>query len=102
MAQLQPIALTAGEPAGIGPDLCLVAASKPRSWPLVCLGDRELLQARARRLRLPVRFGDYQPGGDIEYAAGTLTVLHEPLATRSEEHTSELQSLRHLVCRLLL
>src|SRR5262245_36466068 len=25
-----------------------------------------------------------------------------PLATRSEEHTSELQSLRHLVCRLLL
>src|SRR5437899_4477448 len=25
-----------------------------------------------------------------------------PLSTRSEEHTSELQSLRHLVCRLLL
>src|SRR5882724_13198337 len=29
--------------------------------------------------------------------------LHEPrLLSRSEEHTSELQSLRHLVCRLLL
>src|ERR1035441_6753564 len=26
----------------------------------------------------------------------------EPLRYRSEEHTSELQSLRHLVCRLLL
>src|SRR5262245_62362066 len=26
----------------------------------------------------------------------------EPMAARSEEHTSELQSLRHLVCRLLL
>src|ERR1035441_4445667 len=26
----------------------------------------------------------------------------EPVDTRSEEHTSELQSLRHLVCRLLL
>src|SRR5262245_63547175 len=25
-----------------------------------------------------------------------------PFLTRSEEHTSELQSLRHLVCRLLL
>src|ERR1039458_10634461 len=25
-----------------------------------------------------------------------------PMASRSEEHTSELQSLRHLVCRLLL
>src|SRR5262245_66497016 len=30
-------------------------------------------------------------------------ILYEPLgANRSEEHTSELQSLRHLVCRLLL
>src|ERR1035438_10901337 len=27
---------------------------------------------------------------------------HERSGTRSEEHTSELQSLRHLVCRLLL
>src|SRR5437899_8689663 len=26
----------------------------------------------------------------------------QPLILRSEEHTSELQSLRHLVCRLLL
>src|SRR5262245_64561312 len=28
--------------------------------------------------------------------------LPSPAAPRSEEHTSELQSLRHLVCRLLL
>src|ERR1039458_10305072 len=28
--------------------------------------------------------------------------LSRPTSTRSEEHTSELQSLRHLVCRLLL
>src|SRR5471030_3541166 len=28
--------------------------------------------------------------------------MHEPGGRRSEEHTSELQSLRHLVCRLLL
>src|SRR5258705_4668418 len=28
--------------------------------------------------------------------------LHRPQLARSEEHTSELQSLRHLVCRLLL
>src|SRR5262245_43861310 len=32
---------------------------------------------------------------------GEAEALHS-LATRSEEHTSELQSLRHLVCRLLL
>src|SRR5258705_7108544 len=28
--------------------------------------------------------------------------VHEQRVLRSEEHTSELQSLRHLVCRLLL
>src|SRR5437899_10413116 len=32
----------------------------------------------------------------------TLTLRHESDGPRSEEHTSELQSLRHLVCRLLL
>src|SRR5262245_64660834 len=36
--------------------------------------------------------------------ASALNVVSEtgPLISRSEEHTSELQSLRHLVCRLLL
>src|SRR5437899_8828715 len=31
-----------------------------------------------------------------------VTQMLPPLDSRSEEHTSELQSLRHLVCRLLL
>src|SRR5262245_63929609 len=32
----------------------------------------------------------------------TMSAASPPRAHRSEEHTSELQSLRHLVCRLLL
>src|SRR5262245_65075989 len=32
----------------------------------------------------------------------SLTLDYEYVCRRSEEHTSELQSLRHLVCRLLL
>src|SRR5437899_5433377 len=39
------------------------------------------------------------------FIPGTLyaaNLLPEPGVSRSEEHTSELQSLRHLVCRLLL
>src|SRR5262245_38832438 len=39
----------------------------------------------------------------LDYMTGRHTVLRkEMFAQRSEEHTSELQSLRHLVCRLLL
>jgi len=76
---LAPIALTAGEPSGIGPDLCLAAAGMARAWPLVALADRELLALRARQLKLKVEFSDYRIGGDIRYAAGTLSVLHQPL-----------------------
>src|SRR2546429_3334078 len=38
-------------------------------------------------------------GGDVERI---YTRLREQIARRSEEHTSELQSRLHLVCRLLL
>lgn len=46
------IAVTSGEPAGIGPDICLRLAE--RTWParLVILGDRQLMAQRARSLRL--------------------------------------------------
>src|SRR5947199_4197373 len=37
-----------------------------------------------------------------EHGGWPLTMFLTPNAERSEEHTSELQSLRHLVCRLLL
>ncbi len=82
-AALRPataIALTSGEPAGIGPDLCLAAASKPRGFALVCLGDRTMLQQRALALGLEIQLRDYAPGGEVERAAGSLSVLHQPLA----------------------
>src|SRR5258705_3868469 len=37
-----------------------------------------------------------------EWGGGLGARCHSSVNTRSEEHTSELQSLRHLVCRLLL
>jgi 4-hydroxythreonine-4-phosphate dehydrogenase len=94
---LAPIALTSGEPSGIGPDLCLVAASKPRSWPLVCLADRELLAVRAGRLKLKIQFSDYRIGGDIEHAAGSLSVLHEPLATECVAGRLEVKNARSVL-----
>src|SRR2546422_4159008 len=49
----------------------------------------------------------YAPGttfqiGKIELLANTGTYIDAPFHRRSEEHTSELQSRLHLVCRLLL
>src|SRR5437899_6510947 len=43
------------------------------------------------------------PNGAVAPKRGqSLNRCREPEGSRSEEHTSELQSLRHLVCRLLL
>src|SRR5690625_5652271 len=51
--------------------------------------------------------GSADPGAfpaTISHLYGDTEIVSEPqrIATRSEEHTSELQSRRHLVCRLLL
>jgi 4-hydroxythreonine-4-phosphate dehydrogenase len=42
------VALTAGEPAGIGPDLCAMVAARTFPGRLVMLGDRGVLSERAR------------------------------------------------------
>jgi 4-hydroxythreonine-4-phosphate dehydrogenase len=44
------IAVTSGEPAGIGPDICLALAAQDFPARLVVLGDRELIAERARQL----------------------------------------------------
>jgi len=75
-----PIALTSGESAGIGPDLCIALAQQARDYPLVCLGDQAMLRARAERLSLPCQISDYKPDQPPTRAAGELTVLHQPLA----------------------
>lgn len=92
-----PIALTVGEPAGIGPDLCLAAACMPRSWPLVCIGDRELLRARARQLGVAVDFVNYERGADIPRSGGTLCVLHAPLAAPCVAGQLELKNARQVL-----
>lgn len=77
----RPIAITAGEPAGIGADLCLQLAQHPQNPPLVVLADRFLLQERAQQLGLAVTLTDYEAGANIEVKPGHLQVLHLPLAT---------------------
>ncbi|MCL4137483.1 UNVERIFIED_CONTAM: hypothetical protein GTU68_054648 [Idotea baltica] len=44
------IALTCGEPAGIGPDLCVLAAQNVTDYELVAIGNQALLAARAKEL----------------------------------------------------
>lgn len=71
----QPLAITAGEPAGIGPDLCLQLAGHEQ--PLVVIADKVLLQQRAAQLGIEVHLHDYT--ADKPQMHGKLSVLHVPL-----------------------
>ncbi|MEW6414306.1 MAG: 4-hydroxythreonine-4-phosphate dehydrogenase PdxA [Pseudomonadota bacterium] len=76
---LPVIALTAGEPAGVGPDLCLALSQRPLPCRLTVLGDRDVLQSRASRLGIAVDLlqGDVVP----PHRPGHLHVRHIPVAT---------------------
>ncbi|MDF1684259.1 MAG: 4-hydroxythreonine-4-phosphate dehydrogenase PdxA [Legionellaceae bacterium] len=73
---MMPLLVSSGEPAGIGPDVCLELAGHPE--PLVVLGDKALLNKRSKQLGLDVSLIDYVPGLEIKPKAGQLTVLSSP------------------------
>ncbi|MBV8741556.1 MAG: 4-hydroxythreonine-4-phosphate dehydrogenase, partial [Sinobacteraceae bacterium] len=78
-AGIPRIALTSGEPAGIGPDLCLQIAARPLPCELICLADRDLLAARAQQLGINIVLRPYAPDAtsepDATHESGTLSVL---------------------------
>lgn len=55
MSRTLRIAITPGEPAGIGPDLCLAIAQQPQAHQLVVFADPELMQSRAAELGLDIQ-----------------------------------------------
>ena len=79
MRHTRPVlAITAGEPAGIGPDLVLRLTELALPARLVIVADKTLLQVRAAQLGRDVVLHDYQPQAPAP--ASGLEVLHVPLA----------------------
>lgn len=77
------VAVTAGEPAGIGPDLCVALARAAVPARVVVVGDRELLLDRAHALGIPLRVSAFSVPDDVPAGTDVLSVLHVPLATRA-------------------
>lgn len=75
-----PLAITAGEPAGIGPDLCLQLAYLEQRQQCVVLADKNLLQQRAVLLGFDVHLHEYTTNPVATLPCGHLRVLHLPLA----------------------
>lgn len=82
---MQPQIITPGEPAGIGPDLCVMLAQQKQQTDYVIIADRELLEQRAKALSLPLNIEPYhqhQTGKQSE--AGTIRLIHQPLQKKIE------------------
>ncbi|MDC5838464.1 4-hydroxythreonine-4-phosphate dehydrogenase PdxA [Vibrio europaeus] len=75
------IIVTAGEPAGIGPDLVLALSKENWSHQIVVCADKQMLAERAAQLGICVELIDYQADSEVlAQRAGTLVVDHIPVA----------------------
>lgn len=73
-----PLYVTSGEPAGIGPDICLSLADRVDERPIVVLADIHMLEQRAQVLKLSVELIEYQ-GQESSSGIGQLFVEHVPV-----------------------
>ena len=78
---IQRIALTPGEPAGIGPDLCIQLAQQDLPCEIIAIASPQLLEDRARQLGLPLQIKEFDSAAPATaQTAGCLTVLPVELA----------------------
>ena len=79
MSQLPRIAITSGEPAGIGLDLCAMLAFHAMPAQIVVIADLPALKQRAAALGVDIDVHPYDPQQRIPHAGdGKLCVLHIP------------------------
>ncbi len=95
------LAVTPGEPAGIGPDIVLAAAQKP--WPaeLVAVADPQLLRERAALLGLAVNLEPVDfSRAPREHPPGTLLHLPVHLGTASRPGRLDVGNARYVLATL--
>ena len=86
------LVLTTGEPAGIGPDLCLQIASQSIPCNLLIAGDPDLLSRRADELGLDIELVTWDPGSAraLPHSPGRLDVW--PVAAAADLNPGQLSS----------
>ena len=83
------LAITAGEPAGIGPDLCIQIAQHTHDVELIVIADPMLLEQRAKELNLPITLSQFDAKKSATPSqAGQLTVY--PISLNTDVISGEL------------
>jgi 4-hydroxythreonine-4-phosphate dehydrogenase len=91
MPPIPRLAISVGEPAGIGPDLCLQLAQTAEAAELIVIADRDLLAARAKQLGIGIELAAFDAAAPAQpQRAGRLLVAPVPL--RAPVHAGRLNT----------
>lgn len=92
------IAITAGEPAGIGPDILLQFAQTPSSHERVVFADPDLLGERARKFGLALTLYEFDSESKPKkQAAGELAIVPVALAEKSQPGILSVTNARYVL-----
>lgn len=94
------IAVTAGEPAGIGPDLLVELAQADRDLQLVAVADPQVLAERAHALGRPLHMQPFSEAAAASTRARELTVLEVKAPAPVVPGTVAVANARHVLAML--
>jgi len=97
---LPRLAVTAGEPAGIGPELLVRLAGTPLAADLVAITDRHLLQRAASRCGVPLTLIDDDGSRCAHREPGSLRIHHVALAREEVPGQPDPDNARHVLATL--
>ncbi|GAB1261222.1 4-hydroxythreonine-4-phosphate dehydrogenase PdxA [Aurantivibrio plasticivorans] len=99
--KIQRIAVTPGEPAGIGPDLLVTLSQYGSDHELVVVGDADLLSERAKLLGLPLSLREFDPNLPPQaLKSGELCICKVPLAAPVQPGVVSTQNARYVLATL--
>ncbi len=99
-ADLPRLAVTAGEPAGIGAELRIRLAATALAADLVAIADRGLLERAAIRCGAAIELIDDDGHAQTQRRAGTLRLRHVPLAVDEVPGQPDPANARHVLATL--
>ena len=97
---LPRLAITAGEPAGIGPELLIKLAATPLAASLIAITDRHLLERAAARCGAAVELIDDDASMLFQREPGTLRIRHIPLRVPETPGRPDPLNARHVLATL--
>ncbi|CCE22816.1 4-hydroxythreonine-4-phosphate dehydrogenase PdxA [Methylotuvimicrobium alcaliphilum] len=95
---LKRIAVTPGEPGGIGPDLCIMLAQQSHACQLVAIADPDLLMQRAESLGLKLEIKSFDPLSElVEQSAGSISVLPVKMNVPAQSGQLNMENSRYVL-----